>query len=673
VTGANGLRWWTMALSAATALDLPARLAGRYRILRPIGQGSIAQVVEARDDERDATVALKILYPNLFSNQVIADRFRREALVVRRIEHAHVIRIHDVVESDGLLFLVMELHAGGDLTDRLARSGPLTVPALRELGDQLCGALEAAHRAGVVHRDLKPQNVLVGADPTAIDARLCDFGLARTADLAGLTTRSTVLGTPEYMAPEVITDGYADPRSDIYSLGVLLFEAATGRLPFHAGSPFQMLRKHVAETPPRAGKLRPDLPAHIDDAIARAMGKDPLDRFASAEGLAAALAAPTAAAALVTTAPPDAAVAISPAGAPAAAAKITCRRCGGSINRLAQTCVDCGGRTLRLRTVPNGRAVLVTGPGNVADKLDAGSHAALVRLLDELPAHEASFVELRKRATRLPFFVADNLDEASAGELVARLGAIGFEARVEPRASLRPEEVRAKVRRMGNRYALMGMAFVPIGLNLFATLPVKILGPVFTVALALVGLGLTEMSVAFGLAAVSSRKPLVQLGSAPDAETALQRLARWVPRITRRGDRRLAGRIVDRLDLGAQLGAGDAANVLAERAALACQGLVALTDETRHLDEAELRRAVADGDAASDVTAALDRLREAERLRGVIVADLLRVFSRADQLCISAARIATLDAGEKAAQLARELASLESEVAAEEDVAALLS
>ena len=223
---------------------------------------------------------------------MIADRFRREAQVVRRIEHAHVIRIHDVVESDGLLFLVMELHAGGDLADRLARSGPLPVPALGELARQLCGALEAAHRAGVVHRDLKPQNVLVGVG-AAIDTRLCDFGLARTADLAGLTTRSTVLGTPEYMAPEIITDGYADPRSDIYSLGVLLFEAATGRLPFRAGSPFQMLRKHVAETPPRAGKAAAGSARVPSTRRSRARwARTRSIRFASAEGLAAALAAP---------------------------------------------------------------------------------------------------------------------------------------------------------------------------------------------------------------------------------------------------------------------------------------------------------------------------------------------------------------------------------------------
>ena len=117
----------------------------------------------------------------------------------------------------------------------------------------------------------------------------------------------------------------------------------------------------------------------------------------------------------------------------------TCRRCGGSVDKLAQTCVDCGARSLRLRTVPGGRAVLVTGPGAIADKLDGASHAALVKLLDELPPRRRQLSrELRKRPPRLPFFVADDLDEASGGELVARLGDIGLEARVEARASLRP-------------------------------------------------------------------------------------------------------------------------------------------------------------------------------------------------------------------------------------------
>jgi serine/threonine protein kinase len=140
-------------------------VAGRYRLRRRIGQGSIAEVFAATDERTGAEVALKVLYPNLHDNQVVADRFRREVQVVRRIVHPHVIRIDDLAYAERRLCLVMELHPGGDLADRL-QQGPLPPAALRTLAGQICGALEAAHRAGVVHRDVKPQNILSVRTPT---------------------------------------------------------------------------------------------------------------------------------------------------------------------------------------------------------------------------------------------------------------------------------------------------------------------------------------------------------------------------------------------------------------------------------------------------------------------------------------------------------------------------
>ncbi len=645
-----------MAPDAARADDLPPLVAGRYRLGRRMGQGSIAQVVEATDETRGTVVALKILYANLRSHHVIADRFRREVQVVRRIAHPHVIAIHDLVDEDDLLCLVMDLHTGGDLADRLARRGALAPAELRALGRQLGGALEAAHRAGVVHRDVKPQNVLVGPDPAGLDTRLCDFGLARTADLAGLTTRSTVLGTPEYMAPEVISDGYSDPRSDIYSLGVVLFEAATGRLPFRASSPFQLLNRHLTETPPPACAVRPDLPAAIGEAIDRALAKEPLDRFASAAELAAALAEPGRITAIAGRPAP-------PASAPATT-RGTCRRCGGAVLKLAQTCVDCGARSLLLRTVSRGRAVLVTGPGAVADKLDGASHVALVKLLDELPPGTATFTRLRKRPPRLPFYVVENVDEASAAELVARLGEVGLEARVERRASVWVKEVRRKVTTMLARYVgIPGFIFQQFFFRALDRVPLAVIGAVFGGALA--------SSMVF--ASVKYRRPLVALGEGTNDDTPILRLARALARINRREDRRLVARVIERLQLAAELGSTDAAALLAERAALVCRGLTALADGNRHLDEAELRRAVASGRVGDDVSAALDRLRESERLRGVLVVDLLRIFSRVDQLCMRLARIGGMDAGEQAAALAREVEGLKLELDAEEDVAALLA
>jgi hypothetical protein len=651
-----------MALGAALDAGLPAVLGGRYRLTRRIGQGSIAQVLEAVDEVGGGTVALKILYPNLAANPAVADRFKREAQIVRRIAHRHVIAIHDVAESDGLAYLVMDVHPGGDLADRLARSGPLPVPTLRELGRQLGGALDAAHRAGVVHRDVKPQNVLVGPDAAALDTRLCDFGLARTADLAGLTTRSTVLGTPEYMAPEVISDGYADPRSDIYSLGIVLFEAATGRLPFRASSPFQLLRKQLGETPPRASAVRADLPPEIDEAIDRALRKEPLDRFACAADLVSALAPP---------APGVAALAVRPPNArrdKTLASRATCRRCGGSVVRLAQVCVDCGARSLRVKTVPGGYAVLVTGPGRIADKLDGAAHVALVKLLDELPPGATRFNRLRKKPPRLPFFVLGDLDEPSAGELCARLRDIGFEARVERRASLAPPELRRKARTMTSRYAALSLtSAVSFGNALMRELfhhrlHVAALGTVFVGAFAAM----------WFLPAVTFRRPLVAIAETDTGQPALVRLAQWLTGLKRREDRRLLARILERLQLATELGAREAAELLAERAALACRGLAAIEERNRHFDESDLERraATAGGD---EVSAALGSLRDGERIRGVLLADLLRTFSRAEELCARLARAGGLAAGEQAALVARELADLEVEIEAEEDIAALLS
>jgi hypothetical protein len=637
-------------------------LGGRYRVGRRIGQGSIAQVVEARDERTGAIVALKILYPNLHANQVIADRFRREAEVVRRIAHPHVIAIHDVVEDGGVLFLVMDLHAGGDLADRLARGGPLPAAALRELGRQLGGALAAAHRAGVVHRDVKPQNVLVGPDPAALDTRLVDFGLARTADLAGLTTRSTVLGTPEYMAPEVIADGYADPRSDVYSLGVVLFEAATGRLPFRASSPFQLLRKHLTETPPRAASARPDLPPDIDEAIARALAKDPLDRFAGAADFAAALAPPSAGTVALAARRAEPAAAI--------AKRAVCRRCGGTVVAAARTCVDCGARSLRLGTVARGRAVLVTGPGKTADKIDGASHVALVKLLEELPPGTVRFDRLRKKPPRLPFFVAADLDDGSAAELAARLRDLGFEARVEQRASLAAPELRRKGRRMGFRYFWMFMPFVPMLIN---TTFLRIIrgGKEALLGYALIVVG--GLATSLVAPAIAYRRPLVARLDAAGELPALTRLAQWLARLRRREDRRLLGRILDRLELATSLGAGELAELLANRADVASRGLVALDERSQHLEEADPRRALAAGDADDRVREALGTLRETERLRGVMLADLLRALGRAEELCTRLARAQGLDAREQAALLARELGDLQTEIAADEDVAALLS
>jgi hypothetical protein len=352
----------------------------------------------------------------------------------------------------------------------------------------------------------------------------------------------------------------------------------------------------------------------------------------------------------------------------ALASRATCRRCGGSVVRLAQVCVDCGARSLRVKTVPGGYAVLVTGPGRIADKLDGSAHVALVKLLDELPPGTTRFDRLRKKPPRLPFFVLGDLDEPSAGELCARLRDIGFEARVERRASLAPPEVRRKARTMTGRYAALSLtSAVSFGNALMRQLFHHGLHAVVVCTVILGGL-----AAMWFLPAMAFRRPLVAIAETDTGQPALVRLAQWLTGLKRREDRRLLARILERLQLATELGAREGAELLAERAALACRGLAAIEERNRHFDETDLARraAVAGG---SEVSAALGSLRDGERIRGVLLADLLRTFSRAEELCARLARAQGLAAGEQAALVARELVELEVEIEAEEDIAALLS
>ena len=640
----------------------PSLLDGRYRVLRKLGQGSIARVLAARDEVRGIDVAVKVLHANLRRDPIVAARFTREAEIVRRIEHPHVIRIHDVVATEEFLFLVMDLHSGGDLADRLARGGPLPPAEVRRLAAQLCGALDAAHRAGVVHRDIKPQNVLVGPDQGAVDVRLCDFGLARVADSAGLTTRSTVLGTPEYMAPEVIVDAYADPRSDIYSVGALLFEASTGRLPFRADTPFQLMRRHVEEQAPRTREFAPELPPAIDAAIARALSKEPLDRFATVAELASAIADEAGGA-------QETPAALARLPKPSRLATGTCPRCGGALFRVAQVCVDCGAASLDVRVRDRGVAVLVTGPGQIGHKLGGLAHVALVKLLDELPPGAARLERLRKRPPRLPFFLFGDLEEESASELVERLREVGVEARVERRASLAPREVRKKVTKLWRGYGFASLAMTQGLWRVF--LPDGRADPLLFLLRLLLPLAAGPV-IALGLLLVTERRPRAALTPLSEGDTPTANLARRLPELGRREDRRLLARLLDRLEVATDLGAGDLARLLGARAALACRGLVALDDARRGLDEDELRRSAAREGEGNAAQAALDCVRDGERQRGALIADILRVLSRLDLICLRLARAEGLEARREIDELAQQAGDLKLELEAERDVTALL-
>jgi len=259
-------------------------LAARYRIERPLGQGGMATVYLAHDEELDRPIALKILADNLAGDATFRDRFEREARLAARLSHPNVVRVFDVGESDGRPFIVMEYVEGDTLADELVRHGPLPPARAVELALQICSGLEAAHASGLVHRDVKPRNLLLRPDGVL---KIADFGIARAAESTRVTEIGTILGTAAYLAPEQAQGLEATPAADLYSVGAVLYELLTGQVPYTATSLVELTAKQQAGPPaPIAGA-----PALLELAVIRCLEPDPSERPASAAALAAELAA----------------------------------------------------------------------------------------------------------------------------------------------------------------------------------------------------------------------------------------------------------------------------------------------------------------------------------------------------------------------------------------------
>ncbi len=257
---------------------------GPYRVESLIARGGMGEVLRAYDSRHDRVVALKLLAPEFAADRDFQERFRREAHAVARLREPHVIPIHAYGEIDGRLYLDMRLVDGDDLGSRLAAGGALAPAEAVDVVGQVAQALAAAHAEGLVHRDVKPSNVLVGATGFAY---LVDFGIARAAGPAtGITATGGAVGTLDYMAPERFTDAPADHRVDVYSLACVLHQCLTGSKPFTATTAASLIGAHLHQPPPLPSARRPGLPAAFDAVIARGMAKDPAVRFGSVTELA---------------------------------------------------------------------------------------------------------------------------------------------------------------------------------------------------------------------------------------------------------------------------------------------------------------------------------------------------------------------------------------------------
>ncbi|MEO8335948.1 MAG: protein kinase [bacterium] len=276
--------------SVSGVLEPGQTLGVRYDIKALLGAGGMGMVYRAVDRELQEIVAIKTLKPELIAaDDTALERFKSEIRLARKISHRNVVRTHDLGEARGLYFITMEFVEGTSLKDLIRARGRLPAQVMLPIAKQLCRALEVAHEAGVIHRDIKPQNMVVERDGTL---KVMDFGIARLATRAktqGLTAAGMVIGTPEYMSPEQLLGDELDVRADIYSAGVVLYECLTGRLPFEAPSAIALIARVLEETPVAPHTLHSDIPQAISGLVMRAMARDREARPATAAALHAAL------------------------------------------------------------------------------------------------------------------------------------------------------------------------------------------------------------------------------------------------------------------------------------------------------------------------------------------------------------------------------------------------
>jgi len=267
-------------------LPLVGSVLGKYEIKAELGRGGMGSVFLGRDPLLDREVAIKVLAPYLIWDREFVERFLREARAAARLKHPHIVTIYDVGQEEGQYYFVMEHLAGETLSARMQRDGAMAIQDALAILRPLAEALDYAHQQGVVHRDIKPGNIIIGP---AGQVTLLDFGIARAAQEGKLTGTGTIVGTPEYMSPEQAKAANVDSQTDQYSLGVVAFQMLSGRVPFQADSTLALMFKVVHEPPPPLADFRPDLPAEVGRALERALAKEPGERYPTASAFVDAL------------------------------------------------------------------------------------------------------------------------------------------------------------------------------------------------------------------------------------------------------------------------------------------------------------------------------------------------------------------------------------------------
>src|SRR6478752_3561256 len=253
--------------------------AGRYRLERKLGSGGMADVWLAEDQELGRKVAIKMLHERYANDVQFVERFRREATHAAGLSHPNVVAIHDRGEAEGSYFIVMEYVEGRTLKELIVTRGMCPVPVAISYTRQVLAALRYAHRNGIVHRDIKPHNVLVDNEGRV---KVADFGIAR-AGTSQMTEAGSIIGTAQYLSPEQARGAPVDESSDLYSLGIVLYEMLTGKVPFTGETPVEIAMKHLSQVPEPPSELRQNVPHELDAVVMRALAKDPEQRYSSAE------------------------------------------------------------------------------------------------------------------------------------------------------------------------------------------------------------------------------------------------------------------------------------------------------------------------------------------------------------------------------------------------------